>query len=770
MGELGTIDSRTDRAAPRGLMPYGVALILGGGLLVFARSLEHTAFSAILVAAGAALASVALGLAAFALARRRAAAPSIATIERVIGDDATPCLLTGSDLTLRFANRAAVERLDVAPGMALPDVLRDRLAHPAGLLERLARRIDLEGVASEDVLVGDGAVRVSGRLVARDLIYWRVDDFTAAPEDETGVPTLSVGRNGAVLAMNGAARRLLGRRVRDLTELTGGPDPRNGGVYELAACDGRRRFEIRRYQAGPGRSEVALLPATELGALADRLLESLPIALAKVEPNGVVTAANAEARELLGLEDGPGARLGQYLEGLGRPISDWLADASEGRGLNRPEFLRLSRAPEETFVQVALTRVGGADLIAVMTDATELKTLEAQFVQSQKMQAIGQLAGGIAHDFNNLLTAISGHCDLILLRHDKDDQDYDDLVQINQNANRAASLVGQLLAFSRKQTMKAELLDLRETLADLTHLLNRLVGERVSLELRHEPSLPAIRGDRRQLEQVMMNLVVNARDAMTEGGRILIETERLTLRAPMKRDRAVVEPGEYVVVKVSDTGCGIPQDKVRSVFEPFYTTKRNGEGTGLGLSTVYGIIKQSGGFIFLDSDPGVGTEFKLIFPAHARPAATPVQPPAASRPSVPRAHTDAVILLVEDEAPVRAFASRGLRHKGFTVIEAENGEEALSLLEDPALSVDLIVSDMIMPGLDGPAWVRRAREAGRDVGVVFVSGYAADALEASVEEMENAVFLQKPFSLAVLAETVQTRLDETMPPQVTEAG
>ena len=210
----------------------------------------------------------------------------------------------------------------------------------------------------------------------------------------------------------------------------------------------------------------------------------------------------------------------------------------------------------------------------------ELKTLEAQFVQSQKMQAIGQLAGGVAHDFNNLLTAISGHCDLLLLRHDQGDPDYADLVQINQNANRAAALVGQLLAFSRKQTLRPELLDLRDTLSDLTHLLNRLVGEKIELTLSHDPVLPAIRGDRRQLEQVLMNLVVNARDAMPDGGTIRIETERRLLLEPLKRDRAMVEPGEYASVKVSDAGVGIAQDSLQKVFEPFYTTKRTGEGTG----------------------------------------------------------------------------------------------------------------------------------------------------------------------------------------------
>jgi two-component system cell cycle sensor histidine kinase/response regulator CckA len=269
------------------------------------------------------------------------------------------------------------------------------------------------------------------------------------------------------------------------------------------------------------------------------------------------------------------------------------------------------------FVPVSLNKIENdpeASLIAILSDATELKTLEAQFVQSQKMQAIGQLAGGVAHDLNNLLTAISGHCDLLLLRHDTASQDYADLVQINQNANRAAALVSQLLAFSRKQTLRPEPIDMRNTLADLMHLLNRLVGEKVELVLEHDTDLKPVRADKRQLEQVFMNLVVNARDAMPEGGRIHIKTEGYSLEQALDRDRATIPAGDYISVTVTDEGCGIATDKLTKIIEPFYSTKRTGEGTGLGLSTVYGIVKQTGGYIFVQSDEGQGTEFNLILP------------------------------------------------------------------------------------------------------------------------------------------------------------
>ena len=425
------------------------------------------------------------------------------------------------------------------------------------------------------------------------------------------------------------------------------------------------------------------------------------------------------------------------------------------------EFLRLGVPDREVFVQVTLKTAmldGAPRLLAVLSDATELKTLEAQFVQSQKMQAIGQLAGGVAHDFNNLLTAISGHCDLLLLRHDPGDPDYSELIQINQNANRAASLVGQLLAFSRKQTLRPEELDLRDTLSDLTHLLNRLVGEKTTLSVSHDPLLRPIRADKRQLEQVIMNLVVNARDAMPEGGEIRVETETLRLSEALRRDRAEVPAGEYVSVKVIDTGKGISADKLPKVFEPFFTTKRVGEGTGLGLSTAYGIVKQTGGYIFVDSEVDKGSCFTLLFPVLELPRpAAPAPAPAPSDRA--KGHfAQGVVLLVEDEAPVRAFASQALRMRGYTVLEAESAEAALQTLEDAELKVDIFVTDVIMPGMDGPSWVRKALETRPDTGVVFVSGYAEEAFAEGQAGIPNSVFLPKPFSLTELTDTVRRQM------------
>ena len=488
--------------------------------------------------------------------------------------------------------------------------------------------------------------------------------------------------------------------------------------------------------------------------------DALPVALLKIVDGGRIVFANQAARKLLSLDEDSLPAFYDLAEGMGRPVAHWLADALQGNGLHRPEVMRTTTGGRELYLQVTLSRITppeGPMLLAVLNDATELKSLEAQFVQSQKMQAIGQLAGGVAHDFNNLLTAISGHCDLLLLRHDEGDPDYGDLMQISQNANRAASLVGQLLAFSRKQTMRAQVMDLADTMSDLTHLLNRLVGEKIALDLDVAPLRKVIRADRRQFEQVIMNLVVNARDAMPEGGRIRIDVGETRLTSPEQRDRVAVPPGDYVTIAVTDQGVGIDPDGLPKIFEPFYTTKKTGEGTGLGLSTAYGIVKQSGGYIFAESKVGEGSRFLLYFPASDRPvaAATGKEGPGA-RPRVP--HGEGVVLLVEDEAPVRAFAARALRLRGYTVVEAENAEEALARLSDPGLCVDLFVTDVIMPGMDGPSWVREALKKRPDTRVVFVSGYAEEAMAESQARIPNSVFLPKPFSLADLTTTVHAQL------------
>ena len=696
------------------------------------------------------------------------------TVAGFVENDTTPSFVTDSDGEIGYRNPAARERFHDHAVDTLGFAFGDLFANPGAVLFRLQSKAHALGSAREDIVTRRGHVRLSVHQIDAAAYLWRLEDLTdkaggGRAADSLSLPMLTAGPSGTVLFMNEAFRRLLGGRAKSLDKIFPQLPLVSGQVHRVDAAEGPVESLVAEVSGSGGRREIYLLPSGDRGdsALSAPIMpnawdaiEELPVPLLKVAATGEVIASNREARLLLQSPITPQTRLSDLLEGLGRPIIDWLQEAAEGRGSLAPQFLRGTGAHQDTFVQVSLNPAGDSDathLIAVLNDVTELKTLEKQFVQSQKMQAIGQLAGGVAHDFNNLLTAISGHCDLLLLRHDQGDQDYSDLVQIHQNANRAASLVGQLLAFSRKQNLRPEILDLRDTLSEMTHLLNRLVGEKVRLTLDHDPSLLPIRADKRQLEQVLMNLVVNARDALPQGGEIRVETENAVLAMPLTRDRATVPPGSYVVVRVIDAGTGIAPETLPKIFEPFYTTKRTGEGTGLGLSTAYGIVKQTGGFIFADSEVGVGTTFSLYFPSHEKPLEVPVQTPVIEA-QAPQTRAEGVVLLVEDEAPVRAFASRALRLRGYTVLEADCAEMALHMLDDPDLQVDIFVTDVIMPGKDGPTWVREALTTRPDTKVVFVSGYAEDAFGENQAQIPNSVFLPKPFSLNDLTTTVSQQL------------
>jgi two-component system, cell cycle sensor histidine kinase and response regulator CckA len=704
---------------------------------------------------------------------RRAQAVADGRITEFIAHDASPSFTTDADGCVGTQNASAARRFGDCKGRTLVRALGDLFANPAAVLYRMQNRAQAKGAAREDVVTRQGHVRLSVHRIGAQQFLWRLEEMVDRSSGGRGaeslsLPMLTVSKSGTILFMNEALRRIVGGRVRTLDRIFPYLPLRSGEETEVSGAEGVLRALVAEIEGASGRREIYLLPAPSDDGRptpARGGFEDLPVALLKLRPDGRLDEANRLARDLLGLPDGPqpeadaGPNLADLLDGPGRPMLDWLADAMAGLAENRPETVRARRRDGDTFLQVTLRRVaeqGRPALIAVLNDVTEVKSLEAQFTQSQKMHAIGQLAGGVAHDFNNLLTAISGHCDLLLLRHDKGDPDYADLVQIHQNANRAGSLVGQLLAFSRKQTLKPEVFDLRDTLSDLTHLLNRLVGEKVSLVLDHDPELRPIRADRRQMEQVLMNLVVNARDAMPAGGEIRVETENRTLRQDLRRDRACVPAGDYVLVRVCDQGDGIGPDQIAKVFEPFFTTKRPGEGTGLGLSTAYGIVKQSSGFIFADSTRGVGSTFTVYLPAcDFLPEAKEAAAPAGL---LPAQAGEGVILLVEDEAPVRAFASRALRLRGYTVLEADTAEEALETLSDPELRVDLFLTDVIMPGMDGPSWVREALKKRPEAKVVFVSGYAEEAFANGETLIPNSVFLPKPFSLNELTETVQRQI------------
>jgi two-component system cell cycle sensor histidine kinase/response regulator CckA len=667
-----------------------------------------------------------------------------------------PALVTDLHGRVLGRNPAAARFGDAGPALA------PWTADPQATLYRLLREALAVGVAAEPA--ADPARRVVVVRYGRRTLLWRIEPSPAAAPElaRLGAPWLRIDADGRPLRMNAAAHALAPEGPATVDALLADPPMTPDGAHVLAATGRAVRAVV--LPGEDGQRDVLFAPLVDAGAASlvpEHFLEDLPVALARLDTAGRLGYANAAARALLGPRAAPDVNIAELIEGLGRPIAERLADTARGRALGRAEIARALVDGQEIFLQVAFTRTiidGAPSLLAVLSDATELKTLEAQFVQSQKMQAVGQLAGGVAHDFNNLLTAINGHCDLLLMRHDMADVEHGDLMQIRQNANRAAALVRQLLAFSRKQTLRPTVISLQDTLSELTHLLNRLLTDKVTLRIAHGPDLWPVRVDERQFEQVIMNLVVNARDAMPRGGEVRITTRNLRLEQDLHRDRAVVLPGDYVVVEVADSGTGIPEGKLNKIFEPFYTTKQVGEGTGLGLSTAYGIVKQTGGFIFADSPPGLGAIFTVYLPAYDRIEAPPPPEPE------PRRSRDltgrGLVLLVEDEDPVRAFAARALRLRGYTVIEAPSGEAALELLADPDLRVDILLSDVIMPGLDGPAWVRAALEARPGAKVIFMSGYAEDAFSGGDSGVPGAAFLPKPFTLNELTQKVKDVLEE----------
>lgn len=381
------------------------------------------------------------------------------------------------------------------------------------------------------------------------------------------------------------------------------------------------------------------------------------------------------------------------------------------------------------------------------------RALQEQLAQSQKMQAVGLLAGGIAHDFNNLLTAISGFCDLLLLRHRAGDPSFADIMQIRQNANRGANLVRQLLAFSRQQTLQPKAHDLTDVLADISHLLRRLIGENIKLELQHGRDLGLVFIDLGQMEQVLVNLAVNAHDAMTTGGQLTLRTFAEHVTEPRQLGNETMTTGEWMAIEVADTGTGMPPEIMARIFDPFFTTKEVGKGTGLGLSTAFGIIKQSGGHLQVTSEVGKGTAFTIFLPRYEGP----VQAAEQTAPKAQDTTGSGTILLVEDEDAVRNFAARALKHKGYDVLEADSGVTGLETFKATNKKIALMISDVVMPEMDGPTLYGHIAKERPDLKVIFVSGYTEERLKPLLGDAQNpnVHFLTKPFSLAQLTALVK---------------
>jgi two-component system, cell cycle sensor histidine kinase and response regulator CckA len=496
-----------------------------------------------------------------------------------------------------------------------------------------------------------------------------------------------------------------------------------------------------------------------------RFFANAPIGIGLIDRDGNFAEANAALGSLLGSDPAAliGKRLANFLSDSERgEFSERLGSADPG-ALAQPLALRL---PGGRSASLVMSRDAEGGLILHFIDTTDQKRIEAQFSQAHKMQAIGQLAGGVAHDFNNLLTAMIGFCDLLLQQHGPGDRSFPDIMQIKQNANRAANLVRQLLAFSRQQTLQPRVLNVTDALADLSHLLRRLIGETIELKVVHGRDLGLVKVDQGQLEQVIINLAVNARDAMPKGGTLTIATRNVVMAQSVRRGGEIMPPGAYVVIEAADTGIGIPKENLERIFEPFFSTKEVGSGTGLGLSTVYGIVKQTGGFVQVESEEGQGATFSIYLPRHEgeAQAAQAVAHAANDDAALPRDLTGAgTVLLVEDEDPVRLFSTRALKNKGYQVIEARSAEQALEILQDGAQRVDLVITDVVMPKMDGPTLIKEVRELypERALKVIFISGYTEDNFRKRLGDDADIHFLAKPFSLKQLASKVKEVMAES---------
>jgi two-component system, cell cycle sensor histidine kinase and response regulator CckA len=506
----------------------------------------------------------------------------------------------------------------------------------------------------------------------------------------------------------------------------------------------------------------------EIEARLSRLFHAAPFGIATTDRDGRILTTNAAFTRMFSIEDRAtpaGVRdlvpTGQ--EEAGRALAKALERAVSGRAGAAP--VEVSLGPKNELarrIYVSPLGVGkrgreGAILYAI--DATEQKALELKFAQSHKMEAVGQLAGGVAHDFNNVLTAIIGFSDLLLQTHRPTDAAYRDIMNIKNSANRAAGLVRQLLAFSRRQTLQAEVLELGEVLTDLSALLNRALGEKTELKILPGRDLWHVKADKTQFEQVIINLAVNARDAMPNGGRLTIRTRNISERESLKLADLNVTAGEYVLIEVEDTGIGMSAEVTSKIFEPFFTTKDVGKGTGLGLSTVYGIVKQTGGYVFAESEEGKGTTFRVYLPRHIVEHEDELPQRADKKKEATRDLTGTGrVLLVEDEDVVRNFAARALSRQGYEVLEAGTGVEALDVMEREKGRIDIIVSDVIMPEMDGPTMLKEMRKTKPDIKIIFVSGYPDDAFKRTLDDNETYAFLPKPFTLPQLAAKVKEEL------------
>ncbi len=644
-------------------------------------------------------------------------------------------------------------------------------------------------------------------------VHWRVDDVTQQREvdrtireereklidftDNAPVGFFSTDESGRFVFVNATFARWLGEDISTL--LRSGHlhayidnPPHSAAPYDITEKGGTRQVAEIMMKGVGGRTFLASFNQTVVfeddgrvrtrGVVHDltseremrqalqasedrfqRFFEEAPLGIALVGADGIVQDCNVALAGMLGhdIADIEGKNFNTLLGDDNRD-SALAALAQIGQGQQLPGPMEVTLKGKKTApVQMHARKIKGTDNIVLhFLDLTEHKRLEAQFVQSQKMQAIGQLAGGVAHDFNNLLTAIIGFCDLLLIRHKPGDPSFGDIMQIKQNSNRAANLVRQLLAFSRQQTLRPQVQDVTDILIEVSHLLRRLIGANIELDLNHGNDLGLVRVDASQMEQVLINLAVNARDAMAHGGKLSISTQAYMNDKPQKAGDDEMPVGRWVRIDVKDSGHGIPPEILSRIFEPFFTTKDVGQGTGLGLATVYGIIRQTGGYLHVDSVVGEGTVFSIFLPyLSEEEAKTAVETRKVEEETTGDLTGTARILLVEDEDAVRSFSTRALTNKGYDVLGAESAEAALELIDKEDIkTIDLMITDVMMPGMDGPTMATKVREQNPDLKIIFISGYTEDRLKDHMGK--NIYFLPKPFTLKQLAAKVKEALEE----------
>ncbi|WP_420549429.1 ATP-binding protein [Curvivirga sp.] len=502
----------------------------------------------------------------------------------------------------------------------------------------------------------------------------------------------------------------------------------------------------------------------------NEFMENAPFGLFSCNFDLILQEMNPSAREAFGEFYAKGSSCIEAFHPEDQTkLEDYLKQFFEDKNVPAHSIdVRMKNSMETVFSINVLRSVDSqkrdAELLVSMTDVTERMRLESQFTQSQKMQAVGQLAGGVAHDFNNMLTAIIGFCDLLLLRHRPGDASFVDTMQIKQNANRAAGLVRQLLAFSRREEVEPRNLNIVDIFSEISSLLNRLIGDNIELDVLHGRDLGRVKFDQVQFEQMIINLAVNARDAMPQGGRLSIQTDQFTAKKPYPIRDEIMPAGDYISISVADTGIGITKENLSKIFDPFFTTKDVGEGTGLGLSMVFGAVRQAKGYIYVHSSgENKGTTFVIYLPkidASEEEMDDTLLEDIAEQDNT----GGGSILLVEDEDAVRLFAARALRSKGYRVTEARSGEVALTLLEEQEEKFDLLVTDMMMPKVSGVEVIHVTRQRFPEIPVICISGYTRETVAADLSNLAHIYFLPKPFSLKQLATRVKEAVDSVETP------